>query len=60
MAFSGVLALGRPRRTILSVESILGFLTQVANQVAIAVENATAYGQIEEARAELEKAFERN
>src|SRR5713226_9551818 len=50
----GVLALGRREDHPFSRVDI-GFLTQVANQVAIAVENATAYGQIEEARAELEK-----
>jgi formate hydrogenlyase transcriptional activator len=53
----GVLALGRRENHPFSRVDI-GFLTQVANQVAIAVENATAYGQIEEARAQLEKAFE--
>jgi formate hydrogenlyase transcriptional activator len=53
----GVLALGRREDHPFSRVDI-GFLTQVANQVAIAVENATAYGQIEEARAALEKAFE--
>src|SRR5947208_812981 len=53
----GVLALGRREDNPFSRADI-GFLTQVANQVAIAVENATAYRQIEEARAELEKAFE--
>jgi formate hydrogenlyase transcriptional activator len=53
----GVLALGRREDNPFSQVDI-GFLTQVANQVAIAVENATAYRQIEEARAELEKAFE--
>jgi len=53
----GVLALGRREDHPFSRVDI-GFLAQVANQVAIAVENATAYGQIEEARAELEKAFE--
>src|SRR2546428_4648659 len=53
----GVLALGRRENHPFSRVDI-GFLTQVANQVAIAVENATADGQIEEARAKLEKAFE--
>ncbi len=53
----GVLALGRREDNPFSQVDI-GFLTQVASQVAIAVENATAYRQIEEARAELEKAFE--
>src|SRR6267143_290119 len=52
----GVLALGRREDNRFS-QADIGFLTQVANQVAIAVENATAYRQIEEARAELEKAF---
>ena len=53
----GVLALGR-RDDNPFTRIDIGFLTQVANQVAIAVENASAYRQIEEARAELEKAFE--
>src|SRR5207245_9846745 len=53
----GVLALGRREANPFSRVDI-GFLTQVVNQVAIAVENATAYRQVEEARAELEKAFE--
>jgi formate hydrogenlyase transcriptional activator len=53
----GVLALGRREDNPFS-QIDMGFLAQVANQVAIAVENATAYGQIEGARAELEKAFE--
>jgi transcriptional regulator with GAF, ATPase, and Fis domain len=51
------LALGRREDNPFSQVDI-GFLTQVANQIAIAIENATAYGQIEGARAELEKAFE--
>jgi formate hydrogenlyase transcriptional activator len=53
----GVLALGRREDNPFSQVDI-GFLTQVASQVAIAVENASAYRQIEEARADLEKAFE--
>jgi formate hydrogenlyase transcriptional activator len=53
----GVLALGRREDHPFSRVDI-GFLTQVANQVAIAVENASAYRQIEEAKAKLEKAFE--
>ena len=53
----GVLALGRREDNPFSQVDI-GFLTQVANQIAIAVENATAYGQIEGAKAELERAFE--
>jgi len=52
----GVLALGRREDNPFSQVDI-GFLTQVAGQVAIAVENASAYRQIEEARADLEKAF---
>jgi formate hydrogenlyase transcriptional activator len=53
----GVLALRRGEDNPFSQVDI-GFLTQVASQVAVAVENASAYRQIEEARAELEKAFE--
>jgi formate hydrogenlyase transcriptional activator len=53
----GVLALGRREDNPFSQVDI-GFLAQVASQVAIAVENASAYRQIEEARAELEKAFD--
>src|SRR6202166_1226712 len=53
----GVLALGRREDNPFSQVDV-GFLTQVASQVAIAVENASAYRQIEEARAELEKALE--
>jgi len=41
----GVLSLGSRREPALSGED-LAFLRQVANQVAIAVENALAYGQI--------------
>jgi formate hydrogenlyase transcriptional activator len=41
----GVLGLGRQREHAFSRDD-LEFLTQVANQVAIAVENALAYGQI--------------
>ena len=52
----GVLTLGRREDNPFSQVDI-GFLTQVASQVAIAAENASAYRQIEEARAELEKAF---
>jgi formate hydrogenlyase transcriptional activator len=53
----GVLTLGRREDNPFS-QVDTGFLTQVASQVAIAVENASAYRQIEDARAELEKAFE--
>src|ERR1700724_1698785 len=52
----GVLALGRREDNPFSRVDI-GFLTQVATQGAIAVENPTPYRQIKEARAELEKAF---
>src|SRR6266849_5007376 len=53
----GVLTLGSHEDNPFSQVDI-GFLAQVASQVAIAVENASAYRQIEDARAELEKAFE--
>jgi transcriptional regulator with GAF, ATPase, and Fis domain len=38
----------------------IGFLTQVASQIAIAVENASAYHETTQARAALEKALEEN
>src|SRR5262245_5591501 len=41
----GVLALGRRRAPAFTQDEV-AFLTQVANQVAIAVDNALAYGQI--------------
>jgi formate hydrogenlyase transcriptional activator len=41
----GVLGLGRRRAQVFTPEEV-EFLTQVANQVAIAVDNALAYGQI--------------
>jgi formate hydrogenlyase transcriptional activator len=53
----GVLTLGRREDNPLTQVDIR-FLTQVASQVAIAVENASAYRQIENARAELEIALE--
>jgi formate hydrogenlyase transcriptional activator len=43
----GALSLGRLGDIPFTVDEV-GFLTQVANQVAIAVENALAYGQIAE------------
>src|SRR5260370_2638089 len=51
----GVLALGRREDNPFSQVDI-GFLTQVASQVPIAVENASAYGQIQDTRAELDEA----
>jgi formate hydrogenlyase transcriptional activator len=41
----GVLSLGSARENAFNEED-LAFLSQLANQIAIAVENATAYGQI--------------
>jgi transcriptional regulator with GAF, ATPase, and Fis domain len=38
----------------------IGFLTQVASQIAIAVENTSAYHETTQARAALEKALEEN
>jgi formate hydrogenlyase transcriptional activator len=48
----GVLGLGRQREHVISRDDI-EFLTQVAKQVAIAVENALAYGQIAELKDKL-------
>ncbi len=48
----GVLGLGRQRENAFSRDDV-EFLTQVANQVAIAVENALAYGQIAELKDKL-------
>jgi formate hydrogenlyase transcriptional activator len=53
----GTLNLGRLRGGAFNEEE-LHFLGQVAGQIAIAVENASAYRQVAQARAELEKAFE--
>jgi len=53
----GLLALGRREENAFSQVDI-GFLTQVASQIAIAVENTSAYHEITHARAELEKALE--
>jgi formate hydrogenlyase transcriptional activator len=41
----GVLSLGSVRENVFT-EDVLGFLGQVANQIALAVENASAYGEI--------------
>ena len=52
----GVLCLGRREGNGFSQDDI-GFLTQVASQISIAVENVSAYSEIAHARAELEKAL---
>jgi PAS domain S-box-containing protein len=52
----GVLALARREENAFSQDDI-GFLTQVASQIAIAVENTSAYQEITQGRAELEKAL---
>src|SRR5882762_4590140 len=52
----GVLCLGRREENGFSQDDI-GFLTQVASQISIAVENVSAYSEIAHARAELEKAL---
>ena len=48
----GTLDLGRLRRPAFTVDEV-DFLTQIANQVAIAVDNAIAYGQIADLKNEL-------
>jgi len=48
----GVLALGRRQETPFSADDV-GFLMQVASQVAIAIENALTYGQIAELKDKL-------
>jgi formate hydrogenlyase transcriptional activator len=48
----GLLGLGRREENAFS-QADIGFLTQVASQVAIAVENALEYGQINEAKERL-------
>jgi formate hydrogenlyase transcriptional activator len=53
----GTLNLGRLRGGAFTDED-LSFLGQVASQIAIAVENTSAYHEITHARAELEKALE--
>ena len=45
----GVLGIGSSREDAF-IEDDISFLTQVANQIAIAVENAAAYGEISQAR----------
>lgn len=55
----GTLNLGRLRDDAFTEEDI-SFLGQVACQIAIAVENTSAYREITQARAELEKALEEN
>jgi formate hydrogenlyase transcriptional activator len=52
----GLLGLGRREENAFS-QADLGFLTQVASQIAIAIENTSAYRQVEQARAELENAL---
>ncbi|MEA3148596.1 MAG: formate hydrogenlyase transcriptional activator [Verrucomicrobiota bacterium] len=52
----GVLSLARREENAFS-QADIGFLSQVASQIAIAVENTTAYHEITQARAELEKAL---
>ncbi len=52
----GVLSLGRREENAFS-QGDIQFLTQVAGQIAIAIENASAYRQVEQARAALEKAL---
>jgi formate hydrogenlyase transcriptional activator len=48
----GLLGLGRRQENAFS-QADIGFLTQVASQIAIAVENALEYGQITEAKERL-------
>src|SRR5467141_3005091 len=55
----GVLSLGRREENAFS-QGDIQFLNQVASQISIAVENASAYSEIERARGELEKALEEN
>ena len=52
----GVLALARREENAFSQDDI-GFLTQVASQIAIAVENTSAYQEITQAGTELQKAL---
>ena len=53
----GVLALAR-REDLRFTQDDLGFLTQVANQIAIAIENSSAYHESTSARAYLEECLE--
>jgi formate hydrogenlyase transcriptional activator len=50
----GVLVLGRLREDAFS-QADISFLTQTANQIALAVENALAYGEIRELKEQLSK-----
>ncbi|HET8924010.1 MAG TPA: sigma 54-interacting transcriptional regulator [Candidatus Acidoferrum sp.] len=50
----GVLTLGRREENAFAQVDI-GFLTQVANQIALAVENALTYGQIRDLKEQLSK-----
>ncbi|HXC61596.1 MAG TPA: sigma 54-interacting transcriptional regulator, partial [Nitrospiria bacterium] len=52
----GTLNLGRLQGDAFTEED-LSFIGQVASQIAIAIENTSAYRQVEQARAELEKAL---
>jgi len=52
----GVLSLGRREENAFG-QADIEFLAQVANQIAIAVENTSAYHEITQARGELEKAL---
>src|SRR5258706_438943 len=55
----GLLSLGRRDENAFTQDDI-GFLSQVASQISIAVENASAYSEVTRAGAELEKALEEN
>jgi formate hydrogenlyase transcriptional activator len=55
----GLLSLGRREENAFG-QADIEFLAQVASQIAIAVENTSAYREITQARAELEKALEEN
>jgi len=55
----GVLSLGRREENPFG-QGDIEFLTQVASQISIAVQNASAYSEITQARAELEKTLEEN
>jgi formate hydrogenlyase transcriptional activator len=53
----GVLSLGRREENAFG-QADIEFLSQVANQIAIAVENTSTYHEITQARTDLEKALE--
>src|SRR5580704_6617651 len=55
----GTLNLGRLREDAFSDED-LSFLGQVSSQIAIAVENTSAYQEVTLAKAELQRALEEN